>query len=75
MKKETLSNSNLSIKNKKSNGKINEKTSSTGIDSNSQKHDSHSNKNSENKQKSFFSKNFENSKISEKSYLYIPSNE
>ena len=75
MKKETLSNSNLSIKNKKSNGKINEKTSSTGIDSNSQKHDSHSNKNSENKQKSFFSKNFENSKISEKSYLYIPINE
>ena len=75
MKKETLSNSNLSIKNKKSNGKNNEKTSSTGIDSNSQKHDSHSNKNSENKQKSFFSKNLENSKISEKSCIYMPINE
>ena len=75
MKKETLSNSNLSIKNKKSNDKNNEKTSSTGIDSNSQKHDSHSNKNSESKQKSFFSKNFKNSKISEKSYIYMPINE
>ena len=75
MQKETLSNSNISIKNKKPKNKINEKTSSTGIDSNSQKSNSHSNKNSENKQKSFFAKNFDNSKFSEKSYIYMPINE
>ena len=75
MQKETLSNSNISIKNKKPKNKINEKTSSTGIDSNSQKSNSHSNKNSENKQKSFFTKNFDNSKFSEKSYIYMPINE
>ena len=75
MQKETLSNSNISIKNKKPKNKINEKTSSTGIDSNSQKSNSHSNKNSENKQKSFFVKNFDNSKFSEKSYIYMPINE
>lgn len=75
MQKETLSNSNISIKNKKPKNKINEKTSSTGIDSNSQKSNSHSNKNSENKQKSFFTKNFDNSKLSEKSYIYMPINE
>ena len=75
MQKETLSNSNISIKNKKPKNKINEKTSSTGIDSNSQKSNSHSNKNSENKQKNFFAKNFDNSKFSEKSYIYMPINE
>ena len=75
MQKETLSNSNISIKNKKPKNTINEKTSSTGIDSNSQKSNSHSNKNSENKQKSFFAKNFDNSKFSEKSYIYMPINE
>ena len=75
MQKETLSNSNISIKNKKPKNTINEKTSSTGIDSNSQKSNSHSNKNSENKQKSFFTKNFDNSKFSEKSYIYMPINE
>ena len=75
MQKETLSNSNISIRNKKPKNKINEKTSSTGIDSNSQKSNSHSNKNSENKQKSFFAKNFDNSKFSEKSYIYMPINE
>ena len=75
MKKQTLSNSNISIKNQKSKNKKNAKTSSTGIDSNSQKYDSHSNKNSESKQKSFFTNDFENSKISEKNYVYLPINE
>ena len=78
MQKETLSNSNISVNTKKSKNEINDKTSSTGIDSNSQKYEANSNKNSENIQKSKkldISNNYEALKSPIKSYIYLPINE
>ena len=78
MQKEILSSSNISVKNKKSKNKINDKTSSTGIDSNSQKYETNSNKNSENIQKTnnvVISNNYEALKSPIKSYIYLPINE
>ena len=75
MKGETLSNSNISVNNKKLK---NEKTYSTEIDSNSQKYDSCSNKNSENipeNKQLIVSKNYEISLTSEKNYIFLPINE
>ena len=81
MKEETLSNSFISIKNKKSKDKIKVKTSSTGIDSNSQKSDSNSNSNSENnhiyinRDLKTTLRNNENSNNSKNNYLQLPINE
>ena len=81
MKEETLSNSFISIKNKKSKNKIKVKTSSTGIDSNSQKSDSNSNSNSENnhiyinRDLKTTLRNNENSNNSKNNYLQLPINE
>ena len=78
MQKETLSNSNISVNNKKSKNEINDKTSSTGIDSNSQKYEANSDKNSENVQKDkklVISSNYEALKSPVKSYIYLPINE
>ena len=78
MQKETLSNSNISVNKKKSKNKINDKTSSTGVDSNSQKYEANSNKNSENTQKTnnlVISSNYEALKYPIKSYIYLPINE
>ena len=61
MQKETLSNSNISLNNKKPKIQINDKTYSTNIDSNSQKYDSNSNNNSENNQ-NLSNKNLQNKK-------------
>ena len=78
MKKETLSNSNTSVNKKKSKNRINDKSTSTGIDSNSQKYEANSNKNSENAKKtnkSVISSNYEALKSPIKSYIYLPINE
>ena len=81
MKEETLSNSFISIKNKKSKNKIKVKTSSTGIDSNSQKSDSNSISNSEknniyiNRDLKTTLRNNENSNNSKNNYLQLPINE
>ena len=81
MKEETLSNSFVSIKNKKSKNEIKVKTSSTGIDSNSQKSDSNSNSNSENnhiyinRDLKTTLRNNKNSNNSKNNYLQLPINE
>ena len=87
MQEETLSNSNKSLNSKKAKNKINAKTSSTNIDSNSQKYDSNYNSNSEEslnysnrdlkneKNKLINLKNYEIAKNSKKNYIYLPINE
>ena len=87
MQEETLSNSNKSLNSKKAKNKINAKTSSTNIDSNSQKYDSNYNSNSEDslnysnrdlkneKNKLINLKNYEIAKNSKKNYIYLPINE
>ena len=87
MQVETLSNSNKSLNNKKPKNKINAKTSSTNIDSYSQKHDSNSNSNSENnhniqkrnvkndKDTLISLNNYEITKNTKKNYIYLPINE
>jgi hypothetical protein len=87
MQQETLSNSNKSLNSKKAKNKINAKTSSTNIDSNSQKYDSNYNSNSEDslnysnrdlkneKNKLINLKNYEIAKNSKKNYIYLPINE
>jgi len=87
MQEKTLSNSNKSLNSKKAKNKINAKTSSTNIDSNSQKYDSNYNSNSEDslnysnrdlkneKNKLINLKNYEIAKNSKKNYIYLPINE
>ena len=87
MQEETLSNSNKSLNSKKAKNKINAKTSSTNIDSNSQKYDSNYNSNSEDslnysnrdlkneKNKLINLKNYGVAKNSKKNYIYLPINE
>ena len=87
MQEKTLSNSNKSLNSKKAKNKINAKTSSTNIDSNSQKYDSNYNSNSEEslnysnrdlkneKNKLINLKNYEIAKNSKKNYIYLPINE
>ena len=87
MQKETFSNSNKSLNSKKPKNKINAKTSSTNIDSNSHKYESNFNSNSENNHK-YSNRNLENennklinlknneiAKNSKKSYMQLPINE
>ncbi len=81
MKEGTLTNSFISVKNKKTKSKINAKTSSTNIDSNSQKSNSNSNSNIENNHiyiNRDLKTNLRNKHISnnnKNNYLLLPINE
>ena len=81
MKEGTLTNSFISVKNKKTKSKINAKTSSTNIDSNSQKSNSNSNSNIENNHiyiNRNIKTNLRNNHISntdKNNYLLLPINE
>ncbi len=81
MKEGTLTNSFISVKNKKTKSKINAKTSSTNIDSNSQKSNSNSNSNIENNHiyiNRDLKMNLRNKHISnnnKNNYLLLPINE